>query len=532
MNDVAAIAITSMPEDTKPKERSEEPLVYGSFHLGPHELALPADRLHDVVNPPESFTQQPLAPDYLMGIMTLRDMTIPVLDLRTMLDIADERPDPESMKIAIVEYGDHNIGMLFDDTGEVFRADRLQEQFTDYVTASTAGIIRGAFRLDDGARMIQVVDAQAIIEYDGAPVLQELSAETARSRARPPSRGPRHKSISFHLSGTELGINIHSVREIRTLGEVDTGLSADEVFLGTTTLRGEPMALIDLAVVLGLRGGLSDKELNQDERHVVVVEGGNQLSGLVVDDISDITQFYNDEMSSFPVFAENMPEIFLGCVSNRIGHDVLQIDVLKLLELPSIQHAIARCGNIFESGDNGRTTAKSIETRATYLTFRLEQTYGVPILEVAEVVDYPNDMLKPPLLNSCVEGILDLRGELIKVINARRLYDMAEPSVDSQQIIIFDRDDERFGIAIDNVESIATVHASSGRPLPDTDHHRGNIINQDVREAICFVPKDSEKLRDLLSLDLDAVAERIRETGAPPLPLPLPPKTVELHAVE
>ena len=64
--------------------------VYGSFHLGYAEFAIPATSIKDVINAPERFAPQPLSPDYVLGIMTLRDMTMPVIDLQLMFDLGGE----------------------------------------------------------------------------------------------------------------------------------------------------------------------------------------------------------------------------------------------------------------------------------------------------------------------------------------------------------------------------------------------------------------------------------------------------------
>jgi len=481
--------------------------VYGSFYLGGHELAVPARCLRDVINPPETLTRQPLAPAHLLGIVKLRDMMIPVVDLRTLLGVEDDRPPKDDMKIAIIEYGAYNVGMLFDATGEVFRTDRIRKDFTDYSDTNTRGVIRGAFRLEDGARMVQILNPQAVIEFDGAPLMRDV-AQVEKVQRETPKRGKQRQSISFMLGDAAFGIDTTAVQEIVKVGEVDTRMTIGGLFAGSTTLRGDKLALIDLARALQI----SDKpvDLSEPDKHVVVVDGAGQRFGLVVGNICNITKFYGDELSVFPVFAEGMPEIFMGSITVNSGDEVLQIDIARLLELEDIASAIRHCGDLFERLLDGETNNSRITRLETFLTFRIDRIYGLPILEVAEVVDYPADLLQPPLLSDHVDGILDLRGEMISVVNARRVYGIADSGGQSKQIIIFERDEERFALAIDAVESIAHVPVDNGRPLPESANIQDQVINHDVREAIFYSPKENASMQDLLSLDLDAVANRIR----------------------
>ena len=53
--------------------------LYGSFHLGQTELALPVAALQEVVNYPAAVTSVPLAPSHLLGLFNLRGTLIPIV---------------------------------------------------------------------------------------------------------------------------------------------------------------------------------------------------------------------------------------------------------------------------------------------------------------------------------------------------------------------------------------------------------------------------------------------------------------------
>ena len=60
--------------------------LFGSFHLGGEEFALPALALREVVAYPERVTRMPLSPACLEGIFTLRGTAIPIVNLARVFD--------------------------------------------------------------------------------------------------------------------------------------------------------------------------------------------------------------------------------------------------------------------------------------------------------------------------------------------------------------------------------------------------------------------------------------------------------------
>ena len=119
--------------------------VFGSFLLADSEFAIPASAIRDVINVPDRITRQPLAPSYLLGIFTLRDMTVPVIDLREMFNLSrSPEGSQESAKVAILEYGDYQIGLLFDQTSEVFRRHQTGCQYSAYSDSDEQSLTSGA----------------------------------------------------------------------------------------------------------------------------------------------------------------------------------------------------------------------------------------------------------------------------------------------------------------------------------------------------------------------------------------------------
>ena len=78
----------------------------------------------------------------------------------------------------------------------------------------------------------------------------------------------------------EYALPVEEVREIAPLGRVSPVPGAPAEVLGIWNLRGEVMALIELAAALGIAGGEASR--------IVVAERGDLHAGLVVDEVIDI----------------------------------------------------------------------------------------------------------------------------------------------------------------------------------------------------------------------------------------------------
>ena len=69
----------------------------------------------------------------MVGVFNLRGSIIPLVDLRVFFNLTHkENSELLEKKIAIIEYGDHCIGLLFDTIGEVFhQRDYEKIEFLD-----------------------------------------------------------------------------------------------------------------------------------------------------------------------------------------------------------------------------------------------------------------------------------------------------------------------------------------------------------------------------------------------------------------
>ena len=103
--------------------------------------------------------------------------------------------------------------------------------------------------------------------------------------------------------------------------------------------------------------------------------------------------------------------------------------------------------------------------RQVYLTFALDNIYAVEIKQVREIIDFSSDIARPPGMPDFMRGMLNLRQQMISVIDLRSLYGMAPAQATAQtRILVVERagalGTEKFGLMVDAVQNIMTIEDS------------------------------------------------------------------------
>lgn len=93
-----------------------------------------------------------------------------------------------------------------------------------------------------------------------------------------------------------------------------------------------------------------------------------------------------------------------------------------------------------------------------YLTFYLEEElYGMDIMSVQEIIAMMKTT-KVPKTPKCVKGVMNLRGNIIPVVELRSKFEMAEKEPGMYTaIVIVKIDGTSIGFVVDRVEEVVTI---------------------------------------------------------------------------
>jgi purine-binding chemotaxis protein CheW len=179
-----------------------------------------------------------------------------------------------------------------------------------------------------------------------------------------------------------------------------------------------------------------------------------------------------------------------------------------------------------ESTEDGLTA----EEPAQYLTFRLDgEAFATGITRVREVLEYTH-VTRVPRTPDYMLGVINLRGNVVPVVDLRKQFGMAtsEATVDTCIIIIevnVDGDATVLGALADSVQEVIELKAEQLEPAPSLGTR---VDNRYIRAM--------GKLDDrfVIVLDMDRVfsAEQLEglAEGGDGAALPPPAMQVDMHA--
>ncbi|MDB2373287.1 chemotaxis protein CheW [Psychrosphaera haliotis] len=132
-----------------------------------------------------------------------------------------------------------------------------------------------------------------------------------------------------------------------------------------------------------------------------------------------------------------------------------------------------------------------------WVTFRLEdETYGINVMQVQEVLRY-TEIAPVPGAPEYVLGIINLRGNVVTVIDTRARFGLSNGEVsDNSRIVIIESDKQVIGILVDSVAEVVYLKTSEIDSAPNvgTDESAKFIQGVSNRGGELLILVDLNKL--------------------------------------
>lgn len=157
---------------------------------------------------------------------------------------------------------------------------------------------------------------------------------------------PTEQYLTFYIEDEIYGVDILSVQEIRGWEPATEIPNAPEYIKGVINLRGTVVPLTDLRCRFGI------KQFEYSGVTVVIivkVQSGNseKTMGVVVDAVSDVSNFNQSDIHPAPELSENKNTSFVKGLGSAENKMVILLDINKLMnvseetDLSSVSQAVS-----------------------------------------------------------------------------------------------------------------------------------------------------------------------------------------------
>ena len=131
-----------------------------------------------------------------------------------------------------------------------------------------------------------------------------------------------------------------------------------------------------------------------------------------------------------------------------------------------------------------------------WVTFRLDgETYGINVMQVQEVLRM-TEIAPVPGAPDYVIGIINLRGNVVTVIDTRKRFGlMPTEADDATRIVIIESDNNIVGILVDSVAEVVNLRGSQVETAPNVGNEESSKYIQGVfsREEDILILVDLNK---------------------------------------
>jgi purine-binding chemotaxis protein CheW len=160
----------------------------------------------------------------------------------------------------------------------------------------------------------------------------------------------------------------------------------------------------------------------------------------------------------------------------------------------------------------GADSQQSDRSEASFLVFRLgDDEFGLPVEAVDEVAQVPDQITRVPKAPKFLEGLVNLRGDIVPVIDQRRRFGMPRlKDASGRRLIVVRSQGHRAALIVDAVSEVLRSSADAVEATPSlTDEAArlvSGVINLGDEDRIVLVLDPTELLTQAERRQLDAFA--------------------------
>jgi purine-binding chemotaxis protein CheW len=452
-----------------------------TFFAGNEVFAVDMAPVQEIIRVPD-VVRVPLAPGVLDGLANLRGKVLPIISLRRMFGFPEQEHD-DATRAVVVDFG-QPLGFVVDRVASVVGVEPSQIETVDAIRSTVdTDLLTGLIKGVGGHAMIMVLDFEKLIGREFAAIAACTRSQGQTGSSSEPDGDEEAVSdelqlVSFDVAGQEYAIAIEDVQEIVQIPETIIHIphSAPHV-MGVMTLRSRLLPLVSLSRMFGL----PDRALD-DKSRIVVLTLGSASVGMAVDGVSEVLRVPKTVVDAMPALLASegdLSEISEICRLDGGKRLVSIITARNLFDHSAIKEALNSVNDMDQENNRGDAELEEeLDDDEQVVVFLLEkEEFGVPITGVQEIVRVPDELVHVPKAPPFVEGVINLRGTVLPVIDLRLRLGLEQIGRnDRQRIMVFLIGGVRTGFIVDQVAEVLKIAKVAIEAAPMLSSQQGKLL--------------------------------------------------------
>jgi purine-binding chemotaxis protein CheW len=474
---------------------SEEELEKGSrqlltFDIGNVEYGLLSSSVSSIERVPE-IIHVPLSSDAFEGLCSIGGRILPVVNVGQRLRDPNSKIDKQRARIVITAIEGIEYGLLVDKVNLIIDVDR--DDIDEVNDANDDECVEFVAKYE--GKIIQALDEKQIISNVGAMTIANnlsgnISTNTDTSADSTSSDDSDHNSaivLRFKLADESYALNINEVREIIFVPEKITPIPNSAHYVeGMITLRD------DVIWALDLRNYYNLDAKREARNRILIIETKEGLLGLMVDEVEAVLTIDLANTEDAPTLINEKD--YISKIIKFNGNELVSLINPDLVKNLVLEFAAAKSSSeelkaaLSEStNENNEDDIEDERDQTELVIFNMaENEYAFAIESVQEIIKVEN-ITPVPETASYVDGITNLRGNVLPVVSLRKRYGLEENTDEDQQIIVIDHKNLSYGVKVDKVSEVSFVNNKLINAIEDDENYT-DVINftEDKRMVMNF----------------------------------------------
>lgn len=437
---------TNLEQDQTKQEKTIDETQIVTFLLSDEEYSFPIQIVKEVLRV-GNITKVPKAPDFVKGVLTVRNSVLPIIDVRQLFEM-ESITDGLNNEFDLMEHQKKQwLGELERClvTGEVFKENLNHEE-------SLLGKWIEHFRT---------------VSLEIGEVIQEL----------------RYMNLKIHENTTQLLNQRKKLKQDDLLKQFEVDVK--QLYEQLTAKFQDLRQVVKIGIV--------------EDQRIMVVDMNQTSVGLLVDRVQQVLRIPNEIMET--------PPTVLGTEKSKVLKSIAKIDngqriILLLDEEQLLDRQEIKEINEIEQSENQQIMkeeqTKQQNDEIQLVTFSLgKEQFALNIKEVKEI-NRIDTITEVPQAPDFIEGVMNLRGNVIPVINLRKRFAMQNIEFnEATKVIIVHIENKLTGLIVDSVSEVLRIQHKNIEPTPkivksnfDTDFLKGVAKVDKLKKMLMLISVD------------------------------------------